>query len=75
MDFEAERQDKCYEAKDDLSRLDAQLAGALCERVLANRSFREYPVLVDLWCRTTMKTYLEVLKESRDGMHGWNVIR
>jgi hypothetical protein len=62
VEFEAERVDRCYEARHELEGLEHHQLHALHERVANGVSLGNSNALMELWCRWTM---VGLLKEQR----------
>ena len=75
MDFEAEREDRCYEANPELHSLDEAYLEALLEREDAGMGFDEEKPLMEMWCRVKTEKLLKMQRaERKEHVFGWDVI-
>ena len=76
MEFEAEREDRCYEAQHELQGLEGYQFEALRERVIAGQAFGNSKPLMELWLRWKVEWLLKAQRlEKKQNTPGWDDIK
>ena len=76
IEFEAEREDKCYEERHDLQDLETFQLQALVERLRAGQAFGNSEPLMELWLRWKVERLLKAQRaEKKRHTLGWDEIK
>jgi hypothetical protein len=75
VEFEAEREDRCYESTRGLGSLESQYRRVLADRVAHGLDFGNMPTLMEMWCRDNVEPWLKWQRaKQKQQTPGWDVI-
>jgi hypothetical protein len=76
VEFDAEREDRCYQADQSLGGLEIHQRAGMVELMRRGHSLQQYKVLMDLWERHHVEPLLKSVRQNKkENIRGWDDLK